>query len=303
MAYHPFGHLGLKVLAVALAALMWTTVSRDSLVERSVRAPLEFQNVPDGLEIVNDTPGTVDVRVRGTSSLLSRLEPGDIVAVLDMRTARPGQRMFHLIADEVRVPMGVEIVQVSPPTITFDFERASSRIVPVVPTIDGDPGPGYIVGEVSSDPARVEVVGPESRLRELHNATTEPVSIQNATRPVQERVTVGVPDGMLRLKNGRTATVTVDIRPAPIERTVVGVRVGVRNLPAGRTASLVPDTVAVVVKGPRETLASLGPPDVAVFVDLASLGPGRYLLPVKGDLAKAYRVVRSDPPGVQVRIR
>ena len=44
-------------------------------------------------------------------------------------------------------------------------------------------------------------------------------------------------------------------------------------------------------------------PLVPAFVDLASLGPGRYLLPVKGDPAKAYRIVRCDPPGVQVRIR
>lgn len=303
MPYHPFRYLGIKLLALALAVLMWLAVSRDSLVERSVRAPLEFKNVPEGLEIVNDTPGTVDVRVRGTSGLLSRLEPGDIVAVLDVATARPGQRMFHLITDEVRVPVGVQIIQVSPPTITFEFERSSSRVVPIVPTVDGDPGPGYVVGEVTSSPARVEVVGPESRLRELHNATTEPVSIQNATQPVRERVTVGVPDGMLRLKNGRTATVSVDIRPAPIERTVVDVRVGTRNLAGGRAARLVPDRVDVVVKGPRETLARLEPSEVPLFVDLASLGPGRYYLPVKGDPGQAYRVLRTDPPGVQVRIR
>ena len=44
MAYHPFSHLGLKFLAVALATLLWLTVAGEHLVERGMRVPLEFRN-------------------------------------------------------------------------------------------------------------------------------------------------------------------------------------------------------------------------------------------------------------------
>src|SRR5512138_629976 len=99
MAYHPFRHLGLKVLAIALAVLLWLTVAGEHVVERSVRVPLEFRNIPQQLEIVGDPPSSVDVRLRGSSALLSRLEPGEIVAVLDLSAARPGSRLFHLRND------------------------------------------------------------------------------------------------------------------------------------------------------------------------------------------------------------
>jgi YbbR domain-containing protein len=109
MRYNPFRNLGLKVLALALAIVLWVTVAGEHVVERSLRVPLEFRNIPDALEILGNTPDTVDVRLRGSSALLSRVQPGEIVAVLDLAAARAGSRLFHLRADEVRAPFGVEV--------------------------------------------------------------------------------------------------------------------------------------------------------------------------------------------------
>ena len=138
----PFRHLGLKLMAVALAALLWLIVAGDHLVERSLRVPLEFRNIPPELELVGDPPTEVDVRLRGSSALLGRLEPRDIVAVLDLASARPGSRMFHLRSDEVRAPYGVEVAQVVPGTLAVDLEKSGRRTVPVVPALDGEPAPG-----------------------------------------------------------------------------------------------------------------------------------------------------------------
>src|SRR5262245_41090679 len=161
MAYHPFRHLGLKLLAVALATLLWLTVAGEHEVERTVRVPLEFRNPPAALEIVGDPPTSVDVRLRGSSSMLSRLDAGAVVAGLDLSGARPGARLFHIRNDEVRTPFGVDVVQVIPGTVPLEFEKSGRRVLPIVPAVDGDPAPGFVVGRVSSDPPTVEVVGPE----------------------------------------------------------------------------------------------------------------------------------------------
>jgi hypothetical protein len=60
----PFRHLGLKVLSVVLALLLWMIVSGEEMVERGLRVPLELQQVPVGLELTGEVPATVDVRVR-----------------------------------------------------------------------------------------------------------------------------------------------------------------------------------------------------------------------------------------------
>lgn len=213
MAYHPFRNLGLKFLSICIAVLLWLVVAGERVVERVLRAPVEFQNLPNGLELVGNLPDTVEVRLRGSSGALSRMGPGDLSAVLDLRTARPGRRLFHLTPTQVTVPYGVNVVQVGPSTLTMEFEMAGVRLVPVEPDIEGRPAPGYEVTKVTSDPQTVEVAGPESALKRLAAAVTEPVVITNETRSVREVVTVGVQDASLRLRSPQTAVVTVTISP------------------------------------------------------------------------------------------
>src|SRR6476659_7849175 len=129
MKFAPLNHVGLKVLAVALAALLWLIVAGDHLVERSLRVPLEYRNIPPELELEGDPPTEVEVRLRGSSALLGRMEPRDIVAVLDLASARPGSRMFHVRSGEVRAPYGVEVAQVIPGTLAVDLEKSSHRTV------------------------------------------------------------------------------------------------------------------------------------------------------------------------------
>ena len=213
MAYHPFRNLGLKFLSTLVAILLWLVVAGERVVERVMRAPVEFQNLPAGLELVGNPPDTVEVRLRGSSGALSRMAAGDMSAVLDLATARPGRRLFHITQNQVSVPYGLEIVQVGPSTLTMEFEVSGIRTVPVEPDIDGRPASGYEVTKVTSDPVTVEVAGPESALKRLQAAITEPVSVTDQTRTVREVVTIGVPDASLRLRSPQTAVVTVTISP------------------------------------------------------------------------------------------
>ena len=137
----------------------------------------------------------------------------DMAAVIDLVTARPGQRLFHITPGQVNVPYGVEIVQVGPSTLTMEFELSGIRQVPVEPNVDGRPAPGYEVIKITSDPATVEVAGPESALKRLQAAITEPVSVVDQTRTVREVVNIGVPNATLRLRMPQTAVVTVTISP------------------------------------------------------------------------------------------
>jgi YbbR domain-containing protein len=301
-AIWPFRHFGLKLLSVGLAVMLWMVVSGEETVERGLRVPLELQQFPAGLELHDEAPSTIDVRVRGASGTLSRISPGDMVAVLDLRGARAGRRLFHLTPEQVRAPFGVEVVQVMPPTIALQFESSASRQVPVAPQIEGDPAAGYVVGKVSSDPEAVEMVGPESAVKRVRQAITEPISVEGAKAPVRETVTVGFLDPAVRLKAARVANVVVDIVPAPLDRTIPERPVQLRNLAPGLAAIVVPPDVDVRLHGKRETLYRVEPDEVATYVDLAGLRAGQYTLTVHADAPPDAGAARPDPAMVQVRI-
>jgi YbbR domain-containing protein len=303
MKFTPLKHPGLKLMAIALAMLLWLIVAGDHLVERSLRVPLEFRNIPPELELVGDPPTEVDVRLRGSSALLGRLEPRDIVAVLDLASARPGSRMFHLRSDEVRAPYGVEVAQVIPGTLAVDLEKSGRRTVPVVPALDGEPAPGFVIGRVTSEPPTVEVAGPESRLRQLTGATTEPVQITGSRARVHDIVTVGITDSAVRLVQPQNAAITVEVLPAPVERDLAGVPIRWRNLQSGLTAKIQPILAKVIVRGRREALADLRAGSIDAFVDLYGLGPGRYNLRVQVDPSQTFGISTIEPAVVDVTIK
>ncbi|MBI3050261.1 MAG: hypothetical protein HYY76_18345 [Acidobacteria bacterium] len=299
MAIPGFRHLGLKLLSIALAALIWLLVSGEQIVERTMRIPLEFTNLPAELELVGAPPDLVDVRVRGSSGALSRVAAGEVVAVLDLRTARPGQRLFHLTADDVRAPFGIQVVQISPSNVSVMFERSATKVVPVVPEIDGAPGDGYIVGTVTASPPTVTVVGPASAVARLTQAITEPVPVAGATDTVVETVNVGVADPSVRLLSPGSAQVSVAVVPQPIEWAVAAIPV---RAATGGSAQITPPEVTVYVRGPREA-RGFGAADFEASVDIEGLRPGLFQLPVRVTPPSRVGVVRVDPSTVQVRVR
>ena len=301
--YNPFRNLSLKLIALLLATVLWLTVAGEQIVERTLRVPLELRNVPAQLEIVGDPPMTVDVRVRGSSALLSRMDPGEVIALLDLEGARPGSRWFHLRPDEVRGPYGVEIAQITPSTVPLELEKSGRRSVPVVPAVEGDPAPGFVIGRATATPANVEVIGPERRLRDLASATTEPVSVAGQKSNVSDVVTVGVSDSALRLTETQTATVTVEVLPAPVERDFANVPIRWRNLGGGLSARVQPTVTRVTIRGRSPAVDAVRAETIDAFVDLAGLGPGQYNLRVQIEATQNFGVSATDPSVVQVTIK
>ena len=303
MAYNPFRHFWLKAVAVGIAALLWVAVGGEKVVERSMRAPLELQNEPETLEIVGEVPSSVDVRVRGSSAALGRLVPGDVLAVLDVSTAKSGRNMFHLAPDHVRVPFGVEVTYAGPATVPLVYERQARKTVPVVPSVEGEPAAGYAVDRVTIDPEQVEVEGPESALGDLRQATTEPVELNGASKTVRETVTIGILNSAARLREPRSAIVTVEIEAIRTERTIGSVPVRMQNLRTGQSAQSTPSSVAVTVRGGEEALKALSTDAIEAAIDLNGLGVGRYNLPIRIAPSQVFGVVRIEPSQVHVTIR
>lgn len=216
MAIIGLRHIGLKIMSIALAALLWLAVAGEQIVERALRIPLEFTNMPAQLEPVGEPPDSVDVRVRGSSGRLSRIAAGEVVAVVDLAGARPGQRLFHVSASDVRAPFGVEVLQVVPTTLYMTFEPPLTKTVPVIPEVEGDPAPGYEIAVRTADPPTVDIVGPQSAVAAMTAAITEPVSVAGESKSIVKTVSVGVSDPTVRLESVDLVRVTVTIRPVRV---------------------------------------------------------------------------------------
>jgi YbbR domain-containing protein len=214
MAWHPFKHFGLKLAALGLGTALWFIVSGQQ-VERSVSVPVLYLRTPAGLQITGRPLQEVNVHIRGGYGQISQLGRNEVAVVADLTGSPAGARVLTLGPNDVSAPLGIEATQVDPGTVTVMLERAGSAIVPVKPTIDGQPAPGWAIGAITVEPATVTILGPTSHLEATSGAPTELVSIEGATKDVTKTVNIGVADPELRLSEARTAKVTVKIVRKP----------------------------------------------------------------------------------------
>ena len=172
-----------------------------------------------------------------------------------------------------------------------------------MPAIDGNPAPGYVLGNTTVDPKTVDVLGPEARSSGSTEALTEPVSVAGARQDVTETVTIGFLDPSLRLKTPRLASVTVQVMPGPVERPLRERAVHLRNLARGLKAQAMPNAVDVVLRGSREGVGRVDADEVVALTSTSrGSAPAQYALTVHVDSPPDAGVARIDPATVQVRI-
>ena len=107
---------GLKLLALGVSFLLWTTYTSEPFAEVGFQVPLEFTSMPARLEISGDVPTAAHVRVRGRSVLLRRVVAADLNLRVDLKDGKEGASEIRITPDMVGAPYGVTVVQVSPST-------------------------------------------------------------------------------------------------------------------------------------------------------------------------------------------
>ena len=297
-------NLSLKILAVLLAFLLWIQVASQETVQMTLAAPVEFLGMPTDLEISNDYPREVEI-VLQTDRPGSFDEGGRISVMIDMRDAASGAAVVHLNENNIRGARGAEIVSITPARLRLQFEETRSKAVDVKATIVGSPAEGYEVSEVRIIPARVPLSGPQSRIEQVTEAVTEPISIAGLSDLLTVQVGLDLEDTRLRFGSTDRVTAVIVIEE---ERKDVQIRgVAVEVLPEGVSSRLVDRRVSLKGTVPVSYSESLDPALFKVTVDLTDVTPGttvHELVPqvqIPEEYLDVFRLTEVGPEKVRVR--
>ena len=205
-----FHNLGLKLLSLFLAALLWAVVLGEQKVEVTVSMPLHFE-VPQKLYLVNDPADTLEVRLRGPKTLVTSVTPREIsLGDLPAKLAE-GENMIPIREEWIRVPRGIQVVDVSPRRVRVVLERAAEREVEVSPRVEGRPPDGYVVRQVTANPPRVRMVGPASELARISRVRTLPISVTGQTAPFSVRALLEPVGRLVRVEDDVAIMVQVEV--------------------------------------------------------------------------------------------
>jgi YbbR domain-containing protein len=118
---------GLKLLALGLSFLLWTTYKSEPVVEIGYDVPIAYVNIPRELEISNDVATQAHVRLRGRSALLRRVARTDIDIRVELSHLRAGENQVPLDQGAVTVPFGAQVVYLTPPRISVVLSPRHTR--------------------------------------------------------------------------------------------------------------------------------------------------------------------------------
>lgn len=298
-------NLGLKVLSLLIGVTLWYAVAREQGAEFAFSVPLELRDVPEGLEVVEESVQQVDVRLRGPSEILRGLSPQDLSVGIDLSGAEPGERVAYLTPDDVAVPFGARVIRVTPASVQIALDRTLERTVKVIPRVSGAPAEGFELAGITLSPQTITVVGPASQVQDLTQVTTEPVSAEGLRQPYARSVRLEL-DPLVRLEQDSSVELTLDVREVHVRKELDDVTV--RRKPDGADANFNPNTVQVLVEGPKSLVEPLRADDLVAEVRLDGLAAGRHrVFPVVRVLGPvelaAIRIISVKPEAIEVDVR
>ncbi|HET6513701.1 MAG TPA: CdaR family protein [Thermodesulfovibrionales bacterium] len=199
-------NLSLKAAAVVLAILLWIFVSSRGQTEVSLEVPIEFINIPAGIEIAKRTVKSANLVIRGNETLLKALRQGDVRVIVDVSKAREGEAVYAIKNDDVSLPRTAAVMRIEPPSVKLMFERMARKEVRVRPAVTGIPETGYYVKHLDVKPKTVVIEGAESDVNKVGYLKTESIDITGLTEDVRQEV-----DLVLAGRNIRTKIDKVEI--------------------------------------------------------------------------------------------
>ena len=109
-------NIGLKLLALLLAVVIWTAVGGDVATEILIPVPVEFRNVPAGVHYEAE-PSRVELRVRGPRWMVRQALVTDFSVPVDLSKMSEGEQIVPLRRQSVSAPASVEVIEVNPPQL------------------------------------------------------------------------------------------------------------------------------------------------------------------------------------------
>ncbi len=170
-------NLGLKLLSVGLALSLWLYVTYRGQSEIVVDAPIEFKNVPKGMEILKQNVKKVSLNVRGHERMLMSLRPMDVRVTVDLTGAKTGEDTYNIDKNSVVIPRSVQVLRIDPASVKVTLDESATKKVVVKPYLAGNPEKGFRVTSAVVEPSSVVIEGASSEISKIAFLRTDPIDI------------------------------------------------------------------------------------------------------------------------------
>jgi hypothetical protein len=200
------------LLTFLMVSLVWGIYSGRQFSLITTTTSIDFRNIPDNLELMKTSAERVELQISGKRRLVSALEPEQVGAFVDLKGKNYGTYQVALNQDNIELPLGLEVMRVTPSKIQLELEQRAEKKLTVKPQFIGASPAGYKMEKIKVKPDYVKVSGAVSVLHKTNSILTDPIDL-GRIEPTDEKheveVPIVLPSSSLRLLPGERKEVRV----------------------------------------------------------------------------------------------
>lgn len=288
------------VLALAMAVTLWYGMSGTEIVESSVDVRVDYKGIPKDLIIRGDgLVNKISVRVRGPVGQVRAMSMRDFVYAMDLSTLQKGENVLPIAGSHLSFFGGLQVIEVSPPSITIEVDTVETKEVPLRANLLGSLHGGF----QSETDFRPETVTIRGASQEVESIKEVEVSLQmgevNEPTLREFHVPLVLPPGVEATPAQAFASVRVDHK----RKTVQVTRNIEADVPKDMGAFFRPARVKVSVSIPEAHAAGAASNrEIRAFVTLPDRRLGTYTIPVRVALPDGALLMGIDPAETSVTL-
>lgn len=281
-------NLGLKLVSLFLAIILWFYGVGEEHIEVTRKVPLKIDPPGPEMTVLSLTPWEVEVTLVGPRNLASALSSKEMGAYYKLTDAKEaGEYQVRIKSQHIDLPVASTRVQrIHPDVVRVVLDTVVTERIQVTPDIIGEPAIGYAVHRdgVQIEPREVSIKGPSTMLKQMSTVLTEPIDVVGRSRAFRKKARLAL-EPVLSPVDHEWIDIFVPFKEEL--KTEHFKKVPLRILTDPKAAyhwRIEPQKVDLSLSGPREVLETFHKDHLLAYVDASDFQEGKYTVPVQLEL-------------------
>lgn len=192
-----FNNIGLKILALLIAVIVWWVVMNinDPLVKKTINGvSVELRNDDDlidkGYIYEVESGNVIAITVWAPESVAKELKSSDFIAYADLSQLSPLTDTANITVECVKSDVKNDIKEITSKiqVVKLSIDNKQTAEVQVTTAIVGNPAENYVIGDISISQNKIEITGAASVIEKIVRAEIK-YDVSNMMQSVNEMVT------------------------------------------------------------------------------------------------------------------
>ena len=297
----------LKLVSLLFALFLWYFVVGEDKVDMNVTIPVEIVNLPRDLVISNQFKKQLEVTISGQRSLTRGMTSQHISRTIDLSKASPGTVVIQNHLDSIKLPRGLSILRVQPPTITLLLDRLIQKELPIKPILVGKVHNSYKLQKVTADPPTLVISGPQSILGAEQDLRTSPIDINDLNGSAVKQVPLALKPAIADLIGEPVVAVRINIVELNQEMEFADIQVEIKSdaeTQTGQIYQLLPPTVSITAEIPLKMAQATKDIRGLFHAEISpeTLQAGSFELKVLVETPPKVKIIAIKPETVTLKI-